>query len=170
MALLWRELNPARTLRIQKTSEQRLLAGSTHNSNKELIPFVMHKILWAVAALTLSVSVARAQQSTMAAAEPAPQATEKKVKDPQTRAKKMADKLTKEFKLNSGQSEQVYVALLDQFTQIETLRDAGDAKGKIKIIRAQTDTKLKAILGDENFASYQKRRNEMKEKRQKHAE
>lgn len=131
----------------------------------------MHKLLWAVAALALSLTAAQAQEAKTVAPTQTEQAAPKKmVRDPQVRAKKMAEKISTQFNLNSGQSEQVYVLFLDQFKQIDALRDAGEAKGKARIIREQTDTKLKAILGAENFERYQQMRKEMKEKHQHHAE
>ena len=127
----------------------------------------MHKLLWATAALALSLSFAQAQTAAPAAiATPQQQVPEHKmVKDPSARAARMADKLTAQFSLNASQREQVYAAFMNQFQQVDKLREEGDVKGKVKEVHATTDAKLRTILGDEHFERYQQMRQERKEDR-----
>jgi len=135
---------------------KQLCLRSTFNPKRP--PLVtMYKFFWAIAAFTLALSTASAQEAktqpspTQTEVAPAPPAQKP---TPEERATRNADRMTKGLSLTSAEREQVYAVFLKQFTKVEELRKERKLKGQVDAIRTETDAQLKTILGPEKFAKY----------------
>ncbi|BDD05868.1 hypothetical protein AUTU_33510 [Aureibacter tunicatorum] len=82
---------------------------------------------------------------------------------PKEKAEKVTKKMTKELDLNSDQQSRVMGILENKFEEIHAAKKDGD-KEKVKSIKNEIDTELKAILTTEQYDKWVKHKEERKKK------
>ena len=86
--------------------------------------------------------------------------------DPETRAKKMTDRMTKQLGLDQATSQKVYDASLARAQKVNAIQaSADDNKAKAQALKANADefkSKLKSILTPDQFAKVESMKGRMR--------
>lgn len=82
-------------------------------------------------------------------------------------------RLTKELKLTSDQQSQILPILTDRASKVDAIRadtslTQDDRRSKMKSLREESETKIKAILTDEQKQKYDQMQQHMRERMQEH--
>jgi protein CpxP len=120
----------------------------------------MKKFMIAAFALLFCVAGAIAQDASVSA---------KPKKSPEERAERFSKRMTKELSLDASQQERVKTINLDRFKKIEAVRTTSsytkpETQQKLKEINEAYFNDLKGVLSAEQFAQFQKMKEEIKEK------
>jgi len=86
---------------------------------------------------------------------------------PEGKAEKRSQKWKTEFNLNDTQTYQVKAALLTQITETDAIKGEGknpEKKEQRKAIMTQFDAQVKSIFTTEQYAAYEKKKEEKKTK------
>ena len=86
--------------------------------------------------------------------------------DPQTRARRMTDRMTKQLSLDGATSQKVYDATLAHAQKVDAIMaNSDDKKAKGQAMKANADefkSKLQSILTPDQFAKVQEMRGKMR--------
>ncbi len=86
--------------------------------------------------------------------------------DPQTRARRMTDRMTKQLSLDGATSQKVYDATLTHAQKVDAIMaNSDDKKAKGQAMKANADefkSKLQSILTPDQFAKVQEMRGKMR--------
>ena len=91
---------------------------------------------------------------------------QRQMADPQTRARKMTDRLTKQLGLDQAASQKVYDATLAHAQKVDAIRtNSDDKRAKAQALKANADdltSKFQSILTTDQFAKLESMKSRMR--------
>ncbi|GAB3952527.1 hypothetical protein GCM10028805_34730 [Spirosoma harenae] len=91
---------------------------------------------------------------------------QRQMADPETRAHKMTDRMTKQLGLDEATSKKVYDVTLARAQKVDAIQaNADDRKAKAQALKANADdfkTKMKSILKPDQFAKFESMHDKMR--------